>query len=67
MRKLIKLILGVTIALITTISLHMNVGQRFHDRGFRYLGHPNFYGRHLQIHEKMQAGNIPQRLPVKSM
>lgn len=67
MRKLVKIILGATIALITTVSLHVNIGQRFHDRGFRYLGHPNFYSRHLQLHEKIQAGNSAQRLPVKSM
>ncbi len=67
MRKLVKFTLGATIALITTVSLHVNIGQRFHDRGFRYLGHPTLYGRHLQLHEKLQTGNSPQRLRVKPM
>ena len=67
MRKLTKFILGATVALITTVSLHVNIVQRFHDRGFRYLGHPNFYSRHLQLHEKIQAGNGLRRLHVKSM
>lgn len=61
MKRSTRMLLGISVALITAASLHFTVGHRFHDRqwghhGWGHHGHSNC-GSHFQSPQN-QPNNV---------